>query len=64
MNKKILIFQFYKKITVPNLLVIFTLESNFLDVPKSITFNVALLDFESKIRFSGFKSLIYINEVR
>lgn len=46
--------------TVPNLLVIFVFESNFLDVPKSMTFSVALLDFESKIKFSGFRSLFFI----
>lgn len=51
----------YKKkiFTVPNLFVILVLASNFLDVPKSITLSVALLDFESKRRFSGLRSLSF-----
>lgn len=45
-------------ITVPNRLVSFFEGSILRDVPKSITFKLAFGFGESKIRFSGFKSLL------
>ena len=46
--------------TVPNLLLIYFVLSNFLDVPKSITFNYDYGSSLIKITFSGFKSLCTI----
>lgn len=44
-------------LTVPSRFVNFLEGSSFLEVPKSITFKLAFGFGESKIRFSGFKSL-------
>lgn len=47
--------------TVPNLLVILFVGSNFLEVPKSMTFNLESGLSETKSKFSGFKSLFFFD---
>ena len=47
---------FINLVTVPNLLVILFLGSNFLEVPKSITFNFDSLLSETNNKFSGLRS--------